>query len=46
MAQKVGRGVALLFYESGTKRGPVVSSTLRPHFAPGKDPVPILQEAE
>jgi len=23
----------------------VVSSTLRPHFIPGKDPVPILQEA-
>jgi hypothetical protein len=23
----------------------VVSSTLRPHFTPGKDPVPILQEA-
>jgi len=25
--------------------GWVVSSTPRPHFAPGKDPVPILQEA-
>jgi len=24
----------------------VVSSTPRPHFTPGKDPVPILQEAE
>jgi hypothetical protein len=23
----------------------VVSSTSRPHFTPGKDPVPILQEA-
>ena len=23
----------------------MVSSTLRPHFTPGKDPVPILQEA-
>jgi len=23
----------------------VVSSTSRPHFSPGKDPVPILQEA-
>ena len=23
----------------------MVSSTLRPHFIPGKDPVPILQEA-
>jgi len=25
--------------------GWVVSSTLRPHFTPGEDPVPILQEA-
>jgi len=24
----------------------VVSSTPRPHFTPGKNPVPILQEAE
>ena len=23
----------------------MVSSTLRPHFTPGKDPVPIVQEA-
>ena len=23
----------------------MVSSTLRPHFTPGKDPVPILREA-
>ena len=23
----------------------MVGSTLRPHFTPGKDPVPILQEA-
>ena len=29
----------------GTRRGRVVSSTPRPHFIPGKDPVPILQEA-
>jgi len=28
-----------------TRRGWVVSSTLRPHFTSGKDPVPILQEA-
>ena len=26
--------------------GGVVSSTPRPHFTPGKDPVPIVQEAE
>jgi len=37
--------VTLLFHDRGTRRGPVVSSTLRPHFTPGKDTVPILQEA-
>ena len=45
VAQRVGRGIALLFHERGTRRGWVVSSTPRPHFTPGKDPVPILQEA-
>ena len=45
VAQSVGRGIALLFYDRGTRRGWVVSSTPRPHFTPGKDPVPILQEA-
>ena len=45
MAQKVGRGIALLFHDRGTRRWWVVSSTPRPHFTPGKDPVPILQEA-
>ena len=45
MAQRVGRGIALLFHDRGTRRGWVVSSTSRPHFTPGKDPVPILQEA-
>ena len=45
VAQRVGRGKALLFHDRGTRRGWVVSSTLRPHFTPGKDPVPILQEA-
>ena len=45
MAQRVGIGVALLFHDRGTRRGLVVSSTPRPHFTPGKDPVPILQEA-
>jgi len=37
-----GRGIALLFHDSGTRRGWVVSNTPRPHFTPGKDPVPIL----
>ena len=45
LAQRVGRGIALLFHDRGTRRGWVVSSTPRPHFTPGKDPVPILQEA-
>ena len=31
--------------DRGTRRGWLVSSTARPHFTPGKDPVPILQEA-
>ena len=45
MAQRVGRGIALLFHDRGTRRGWVVSSKPLPHFTPGKDPVPILQEA-
>jgi len=45
VAQRVGRGIALLFHERGTRRGWVVSSTTRPHFTPGKDPVPISQKA-
>ena len=38
-----GRG-ALLLHDRGTRRGWVVSSMPRPHFIPGKDPVPIVQE--
>ena len=45
VAQRVGRGIALLFHDRGTRRGGVVSRTPQPHFTPGKDPVPILQEA-
>ena len=44
VAQGVGRGIALLFHDRRTSRGWLVSSTLRPHFTPGKVPVPILQE--
>ena len=44
VAQRVGRGIALLFHDRGTRSGWVVSSTSRPHFTPGKDPVLILQE--
>jgi len=45
MAQRVGRGIVLHFHDRGTRRRWVVSSTPRPHFTRGKDPVPILQEA-
>ena len=45
VAQRVGRGIALLFHDRGTRRGWVVSSTPRPHVTSGKDQVPILQEA-
>ena len=45
VAQRVGRGIALLFHDRCTRRGWVVSSTPRPHFTPGKDPVTILREA-
>jgi len=45
VAQRVGRGIAILFHDRGTRRGCVVSSTPPPHFTPGKDPVPIEQEA-
>jgi len=44
-AQRVSRGIALLFHDHGTRRGWVISSTPRPHFTTRKDPVPILQEA-
>jgi len=47
-AQRVaegGWGKALLFHDHVTRRGWVDSSTPRPHLTPGKDPVPILQEA-
>jgi len=45
VAQRLGTGIALLFHDRGTRRGCVVSSTPRPHFTPGKDQVPIVQEA-
>jgi hypothetical protein len=39
-----GRGIALLFLDLGARRGWVVSTTPS-RFTPGKDPVPIVQEA-
>jgi len=45
VAQGVCRVIALFFHDRCTRREWVISSTPRPHFSPGKDPVPILQEA-
>ena len=45
VAQRVGRVIALLFHDRCTRREWVVSSTPRPHFTPGKGPVPIVQQA-
>ena len=39
------RGIALLFLDHGTRRGWGVNATPRPLFTPGKDSVPIVQEA-
>ena len=36
VAQRVGRGIALLFHDRGTSMVWVVSSTPRPHFTPGE----------
>ena len=44
-AHSGSRGIALLFLEHGTRRVWEVSDTPRPLFTPGKDPVPIVQEA-
>jgi len=45
VVHRVGRGIALFFHDRGIRRRWVVSSKHRPQFTPGKDPVPILQEA-
>jgi len=45
VVQRVGRGIALLFHDRGTRREWVVRCTPRPHLTPGKDPAPILREA-
>ena len=44
-AHRGSRGIALLFLDHGTRRRWGVSSTSQPLFTPGKDPVPIVQEA-
>ena len=44
-AHRGSRGITLLFYDHGTRRGRGrgLSVTPRPLLTPGKDPVPILQ---
>jgi hypothetical protein len=44
-AYRGSRGVALLFYYHGTRRGRGVSVTPRPLLTSRKDSVPIVQEA-
>ena len=39
------RGIALLFFDHGIRRGWGVSITPRPLFTPGRDPVPTVKEA-
>jgi len=46
MAHRGSRGIALLFLDHGTRRGWGVSVTPWSLFTLGKDPVPIVQEAE
>ena len=43
LAQRVGRIIALLFHDCGTRRGLVVSSTPRLHFTPGKSQYPLYR---
>jgi len=42
VAQRVGRGIALLFHDRGTRGGWVVSST-PPHLPPGKTQYPLYR---
>jgi hypothetical protein len=44
-AHRGNRGIALPFHDHGTRSGWGVSVTPQPLFTPGKDPVPIVQEA-
>jgi len=45
MAHRGSRGIAVLFHDHGTRRGWGVSIPPQPLFTPGKDLVPIIQEA-
>ena len=44
-AHRGSRGIALPFHDHSTRRGLVVSFKPQPLFTPGKNPVPIVQEA-
>ena len=44
-AHRGSRGIVLPFFVHGTRRGSGVNITPWPLFTPGKDPVPIVQEA-
>ena len=44
-AQRGSRGIALLFLDLGTEDGDGWSAPRPGRFAPGKDPVPIVQGA-
>ena len=44
-AHRGSRGIAVFFLDHSTRRGWGISVTPRPLFTPGKDPVPIVQEA-
>ena len=44
-ARRGSRGIALPFHDHSTRRGWGVSVKPRSLFTPGKDPVPIVQEA-
>ena len=43
MVQRVGRGIGLLFYDHGTRRERVVSSTRRPTLPPEKTRYPLYR---
>jgi len=45
VAQMVGRGIALLFHDRGTRRGVSGQQHAPAAIYPWKYPVPILQEA-
>jgi hypothetical protein len=45
MASRIDRGKALPFLDRGTRRGELLTARPNRTLPPGKDPVPIVQEA-